>query len=251
MTQKKSGTAVFVVALILALAVAAGAYFYMKQAKMAEQQQVIEEESKVEAVALDPDKTVVATPPSINVQAALQERVLGNPQAPIKIMEFSSLTCPHCGHFHQTTFPEFKKEYIDTGKAYLVQGDFPLNQPAMHAAIIARCLPADKYFPFIQMLFEEQEKWAYDMSYINFLKLKAGENGLSSEDFDACLQSPEIQQSILDKMKAAQDQWKISSTPSFVVNNKTTIGGALPYDKFKEAVEAAVSGKTAEDGSAP
>lgn len=177
----------------------------------------------------------------IDVESAKRDRILGNPSAPIKISEHASLTCSHCGHFHKTTFAEFKKNYIDTGKAYLVFTDFPLNAPALHASMVARCVPEEKYFDIIHDLFEHQEDWAFETGYMDYLKGKAQEYGLSEERFKACIQSKELQDAIVGKRDAAQKMWGISSTPSFVVNNKVVIGGALPYADFDQKIQEAVS----------
>lgn len=192
------------------------------------------------AVAQDmPDE--MAESVNIDVTAALQERILGNPSAPVKISEHSSFTCGHCGKFHQDVFVKLKEEFIDTGKAYLVFSDFPLNGPALHASMVARCLPQDKFFNFVDMLFERQEDWAYDAGYLTFLKQKAVQNGLTPAEFQACLKNQELRAGILNRMQAAQAQWQVRATPSFVINNKTLIGGALPFEEFAKKINEAAN----------
>lgn len=175
----------------------------------------------------------------IDVEAALSERILGDPDAPVKVTELSSFTCSHCGRFHKKTFPAFKKAYIDQGRAYLVFTDFPLNAPALHASMIARCLPHERYFDFVQMLFETQSEWAYDAAYLGKLQAKARKYGLSEAYFEACLNSDALQQGIIERQRAAGRQWDINSTPSFVINNKEVITGVLPPHHFAESVERA------------
>lgn len=188
------------------------------------------------------DQAANAQAVTIDVNAALSDRILGNAYAPLKISEHASFTCGHCGAFHRETFDQVKTDYIDTGKAYLVFSDFPLNQAALHASMVSRCLPADKYFDFVHMLFTEQEKWAYDSNYKEFLKARAGENGLDEAHFNACLENKELQDGITNRMKGVQQQWNITSTPSFVLNNKNTISGALPYVEFKKHLDAELQG---------
>jgi protein-disulfide isomerase len=183
---------------------------------------------------------------TIDVNAALSDRILGDTTAPVKISEHASLTCGHCGAFHRETFDQVKKEYIDTGKAYLVFSDFPLNEAALHATMISRCLPQDKYFDFIHMLFAEQENWAYDPNYKEFLKTKAAENGVDEAHFNACLANKELQDGITNRMKGVQQQWNINSTPSFVINNRNTVSGALPYPEFKKLLDAEIEAKKAD-----
>lgn len=195
----------------------------------------------------DETKSVVQGELLFDLAAAKKERILGDPSAPIKISEHASLTCTHCGHFHKETFPAFKTAYIDTGKAYLVYSDFPLNAPALHASMAARCVPEDRYFDFIHDLFQEQDNWAYSKTYMNYLEAKAGEYGLRPAAFRQCVQSEELQTAILERMKAVQAQYNVNSTPSFVVNNQVLISGALPYDQFDQAIKDALSKIEAEN----
>lgn len=174
---------------------------------------------------------------SVDVNAALSDRILGNPSAPVKISEHASLTCSHCGHFHRDTFDKLKQSYVDTGKAYLVYSDFPLGEPALKASMVARCLPQERYFDFIHMLFQTQDEWAFTEKYLDILKTKAGENGLTPEAFDACINNAEIKAGIENRMKAVAEQWKINSTPSFVINNKITISGAESYENFAKIID--------------
>ncbi len=171
---------------------------------------------------------------TVDVASALSDRVLGDTNAPMKIVEYASFTCSHCGDFHRHTFDQLKTNQIDTGKAYMVFMDFPLNQPAMDASKVSRCVAKEKYFDFMGVLFKEQDAWITSPDYKSWLKTKAGEYGLSEAQADACLNSTEIEAGIKDWMKVAQEQWQVSSTPSFIINNKTTVAGAYQYDAFAE-----------------
>ena len=173
---------------------------------------------------------------TIDVKAALKERRIGGPDAPVVIREFASLTCGHCRNFHRKTFPQLKELSIDTGKAALIFSDFPLNKPALDASMVARCLPESRYFSFIKLLFETQNDWAYDANYIKFLKQNAQLAGLSGAAFDACLGNEELQNGILDRMKSAQEKHEIKSTPTFVIGKDTVIQGAMPLAVFTKAI---------------
>lgn len=197
---------------------------------------VAPEESAQTAETVPAEAPAVETA-RIDVNAALSDRVLGNPDAKVKISEHASFTCGHCGDFHKNTFPQLKKEYIDTGKAYLVFSDFPLNAPAAHASVVARCLSQDKYFDFVSMLFEKQKDWAYDPNYLEFLKAEAGKAGLDEAYFQACIQNTELQEGIVNRMRGVQAQWNITSTPSFVINNRNTISGSLSFEEFKKHID--------------
>lgn len=171
---------------------------------------------------------------------AKRERILGDSSAPIKVTEHSSFSCGHCGNFHRETFDIFKENYIDTGKAYLVFSDFPLNAPALHASMAARCVAEDQYFDFVKMLFERQDDWATQPNYLNILEGYAADYGLDKPAFVACVQNEELRETLMSRIRATQQQYNISSTPSFVVNNQEVIAGAFPWPGFGEAIEAAL-----------
>lgn len=195
------------------------------------------------------DSSTANTSVAFNLEKAKKERVLGDPGAPIKITEHSSLTCGHCAHFHKDTLGPFKSQYIDTGKAYIVFSDFPLNAPALHATMAARCIDDDaQYFAFVQDLFKTQELWAGERNYVSYLKDKAAQYGLDARTFNACIQSQALQDALLKRMQAVQQQWKISSTPSFVVNNQEVISGALPFEAFEQALQDALDKINTQEG---
>lgn len=220
----------------------------LEQSGAPEEQQTSTGETSAATSATAP--VVDADAVTIDVEAALSDRVLGDVNAPVKMSEHVSFTCSHCAAFYKDTFDKLKKEYVDTDKVYILFSDFPLNAPAMHASMIARCLPHEKYFDFVHTLFIEQEKWAYDTGYLNFLKAKAAENGLDEAHFQACIQNTELQNGLVEKMQSAQSQWQIASTPSFVFNNKTVLNGAVPLEEFEKTINAEIE-KAKSEGSAP
>lgn len=175
---------------------------------------------------------------TIDVEAALAERGIGNPDAPVVIKEFASLTCGHCGDFHRGAYQDIKDTYIESGDVYLQMIDFPLNGPAVHGAMVARCLPEARYAGFMQLLFENQDQWAYESDYINYLRQNAALAGLGSEAFDACINNEELREGIMEARAEAQETYNINSTPSFVVNEGTAFSGARPFAYFKEVIEA-------------
>lgn len=247
MSEKKSPFvlgALFVALILIAVGIA-----YVVSPLMAQhpEEEAVTETQAPETTAEEIAEPETAEPVSIDVQKALAPRILGNPSAPIKISEHSSFTCGHCGNFHKNTFAQFKQAYIATDKAYLVFSDFPLNAPALHASMVARCLPqTERFFEFVDLLYAKQNEWAYTGSYKNYLKGYAADFGLSGAGVEACIANEEIQKGILQGMQAAQTQWQIGSTPSFVVNNKTVISGALPFEKFSEELDKAVAGPQGE-----
>ncbi len=243
---KKSKDGMFFLIVIGALVLLGVAQYIARTSTVQPSEQQTEEVASAPETVTQEDSSAPAV--AIDVAAALSERILGDTGAPVKISEHASFTCSHCAVFHKDVFGKLKADYIDTGKAYLVFSDFPLNAPALDATMAARCLPHDRYFDFIAMLFAEQDKWAYDEHYIGFLKQKAAENGLDEAHFDACIANQELKDGIAARMKAAQEQWNISSTPSFVFNNKKTVSGAMPIEEFEKTINEEIS---AGDAPAP
>jgi len=167
------------------------------------------------------------------------DHVLGNKNAPITIFEYASLTCPHCAAFASDTLPKLQKDWIDTGKAKLVYRDFPLDQSAVVAATVASCFPPDRYFPFIETLFQSQREWAQGSEAATKKALAniARLGGMSQAQFDACANNQKLSDAVLNSRLVAQNQYGIDSTPTFFVNGTKVIGD-VPYDEFVKYLEA-------------
>ena len=187
-----------------------------------------------------------------DLSAAMSARSLGNPNAPIRIVEYASLTCNHCAHFHNDILPELKAKYIDTGKVYLEFREFPLNAPALDASLLARCLPQEQYQSFTSLLFKTQEDWTTRPDYISALKQNAKLAGLSDQGIEQCLQSNELRQAIGQSIQHASTQYKISSTPTFVINDgEEYVRGAMPVVEFEKIFTKLSGGTVSETPAAP
>lgn len=172
-------------------------------------------------------------------------RGVGNPNAPIKIQEFFSLTCNHCANFYKDEYPIIKTNLIDTGKVYFVYEEFPLNGPALYGSMIARCLPQERYNGFIDILLTTQDKWAFSGDFKEALKQNAKLAGMSEEEFDTCFSNTELQKAIATNIQEASEVWKVNSTPSFVINDgERIIYGAQPAANFEKLVEQLTNGTT-------
>lgn len=157
------------------------------------------------------------------------DRILGNSNAPITIVEYASLSCPHCAHFSDEVLPEIKKKWIDTGKVKLVLRDYPLDQPALRAAMIARCAPPDRFYAFVDTFFAAQEKWVTASDYQAALARLARLGGMSQEEFDNCLKNTALENKILDSRLTASKQLDVNSTPTFFINGSKFTG--VPTDE--------------------
>ncbi len=150
----------------------------------------------------------------------LPENILGSKNAKVTIVEYSSMTCPHCATFHEEVLPAIKKKYIDTGKVKYILREFPLDNLAAAAFMLGRCAPKDKYFPFIEMMYGKQKVWAFGKGdpLPAMLKLAKGA-GFTKESFDTCLKDQKILDGI-NAVRARGSKLGINSTPSFFVNGE-------------------------------
>ena len=170
---------------------------------------------------------------------AMKEMVIGDENAPVTVIEYASLGCPHCANFHANTFPEIKKNYIDTGKVKFIYRDFPLGNPALAAAMIARCAGPSKYFGMIDILFRSQPQWGRAENPLAALSKIARFGGMSEDDVGACLQNQELLNHIQSSARNAAEEHKINATPSFVIEGET-ISGGMPYEDFKKLLDEAL-----------
>lgn len=159
------------------------------------------------------------------------DRVLGKPDAPITIIEYASLTCPHCAHFANDVLPELKKKWIDTGKMKLVLRDFPLDEPALRAAMVARCAPPDRYYAYVDTFFAAQEKWVMARDYREALARLVKLGGMSKDEFDNCLKNAALENKIVEGRLIASKELDVSSTPTFFING-TKFTGAPTVEEF-------------------
>ena len=168
------------------------------------------------------------------------EMALGAADAPVTVIEYASLTCPHCATFHNDVLPDLKERYISTGKVRLVYRDFPLDQRALAAATLAHCVGPDRYFGFLDVLFQAQEQWsrADDLGPLMQLGRLAG---LSEQQMEQCLADEELQNRILKTRLEGQDEHDIRSTPSFVIDGETYTG-SRDVDGFAEIIEPLLGG---------
>jgi protein-disulfide isomerase len=165
------------------------------------------------------------------------ERFVGKPNAKVTVGEYFSLTCTHCAAFAQTTFPEVKKNLIDTGEIRWVFHDYPLDQVALTASMVARYLPVDRYEPFINALFASQNRWAFGRGTDPTEELWkiAGLAGMSRQTFDKAIGDTSLRDWIIQQQKIDTEQWKIDSTPSFVINGQK-YAGEMNYGEFRKLI---------------
>jgi protein-disulfide isomerase len=168
------------------------------------------------------------------------ERSLGDPKAPVTIIEYASMTCPHCAHFSATTWPELKKRYIDTGKVRFMFREFPLDQLAAAGFMLARCASEDKYFPMIETLFAQQRDWVVQHPLEPLLVI-AKQAGFTKETFEACLSNQQVLDGIEQVRDQAANKFGVNSTPTFFINGKR-FSGDMSIDEMDKQIAPYLKG---------
>ena len=163
------------------------------------------------------------------------DRVLGKPDAPITIIEYASLTCPHCAHFDVEVLPKLKEKWIDSGKAKLVLRDFPLDEPALRAAMVARCAPPDRFYPLVDTFFGQQEQWVTARDYRAALEKLAKLGGVGNKEFTACISDKKLEDQVAQSRLIAAQQLGVDATPTFFINGKK-FDGAPTVEAFDQAL---------------
>lgn len=162
------------------------------------------------------------------------EMAMGPEDAKVVVVEYASASCPHCANFYKETFPALKKDYIDTGKIRFIFREFPHNQPALAAFMLARCAPKDKYFPMIEMFFEQQESWL--QAPLEGLQKIAQLAGFTKESFDACLKNEAVAKGILAVRDQASNEFGIDSIPTFFINGEL-LKGETSIEEFRKKID--------------
>jgi hypothetical protein len=175
---------------------------------------------------------------------AVPERIMGNPNAPVTVEEYVSLTCTHCADFYNNILPELEKKYVETGKVRFILRDFPLDGVALKAATLARCMPEDSYYPFVKTLYHNLLQWASAQNVDKILIQYAGLGGLSEDRAKACLADTAMQDALVAARANASDKLKIEVTPTFVINyGVEKLQGAMPAADFAAAFDRVLAAK--------
>ncbi len=162
--------------------------------------------------------------------------VIGDKAARIKVVEYASLSCPHCADFYVKEIPKLKAEFIDSGKVVLVYRHFPLNAPAMKAAMIVQCAPKEHREHLVHAFYKHQREWAFDANYISNIAKIAAPHGMDAKAVDACFANTPQEDAILASLQSAAKKLAIASTPTFFVNEKRVMGNAT-FETLSAAIK--------------
>jgi protein-disulfide isomerase len=211
-------------AIVVAVIIAAGAYFLMQD--------------NVTEVEVTQIETPTDSESSEAVTSGIEDMVLGDANAPITVIEYASYTCPHCGSFHQNTYPQLKADYIDTGKVKFVFREVYFDRFGLWASMIARCGGQERFFGITDLMFKTQAEWTRagePVAIADELRKIGRIAGLNDDELNACLQNEQSAEELVEwfQQNAARDG--INSTPSFMING--TKYGNMSYADMKELLD--------------
>jgi protein-disulfide isomerase len=196
-------------------------------------------------------REVIENPTLADVMAPspLPEMSFGRPDAPVTIIEYASMTCPHCRNFHMTTYPKFKKEYVDTGKVRYILREFPIGKASGAATIALRCAPPDKYLTLFGKFMEQQPAWVSQEVRLDAIFSVAAQVGMTRQQFDACREN----QAMIDGLQWVKDRGRtlgVIGTPNFFVGNKL-VKKELSIEDIRAMVDPQLAGRATASAGVP
>jgi protein-disulfide isomerase len=189
--------------------------------------------------AAGPTETAVPLQEQILKPGPLGEREYGNPRAPVTIVEYASLTCPHCRNYHANVFPKVKRQYIDTGKVRYIIREFPIGKTAGTAAIVTRCVPKSQYLSMVETFLSRQPEWVSQEVRPDAIYSVAKSSGMSRAAFDKCLSN----QTIIDgltEVKQRGRKYGVIGTPTFFINGQK-LQGEVTFEEVKALIRPQAS----------
>jgi protein-disulfide isomerase len=176
----------------------------------------------------------------LEAKGPLDDIPLGSETAPVTIIEYASMTCPHCAAFEVGVFPKLKEKYIDTGKVRFIMREYPLDRLAAAAFMLARCAGPDKYNALVETLFQQQQKWAVKEPIPPLLAI-AKQAGLTQQSFEACLNDTALFNKIQQVRDRATTKFKVDATPTFYINGEK-FSGEISIDELDKRIQAYLKG---------
>ena len=168
--------------------------------------------------------------------------VIGDPEAPITIIEYASMSCSHCADFHNNTLENIKTEYVDTGKVKFVFRDFPFNYPALAGSMMMRCIPGEVRYEYMNALYKLQKNWVFrDHTKTRQELYKIMQSGgMNQDEFDNCLSNVNLENDLLEGVMNAQKEFSVRSTPSFIING-VLYSGNKNIKEFRQIIDKILS----------
>jgi len=170
------------------------------------------------------------------VAGPLGDVALGPADAKVTIIEYASLTCSHCAAFHRDTYPVLKERYIDAGKVRFIVREFPLDPLATAGFMLARCDGEQKYYPIVDLLFQQQRNWAFTEKPLDALRQMMRQAGFSQEKFESCLRDQKLYEAVNDVKSRAIEKFNVNSTPTFFINGQRYPGN-MSIDEIEKIIK--------------
>jgi protein-disulfide isomerase len=170
---------------------------------------------------------------SLMAEGALPDIWEGPATAQITIIEYASMTCPHCARFHATTFPVLKSKYIDTGKVRFTLREFPLDPLATAGFMLARCIGPAKRDAMVDLLFAQQANWAFTDKPLQGLQTLVKQAGMSDDGLETCLKDQALYENVNKVRDRASEKFSVNATPTFFVNGERVSGEISPEELDK------------------
>ncbi|MGF1650318.1 MAG: thioredoxin domain-containing protein [Hyphomicrobiaceae bacterium] len=171
-------------------------------------------------------------------EGPIEELALGNSDAKVTVVEYASMTCGHCANFHNQVFPTLREKYIDTGKIHFILREYPLDNLAAAAAMLARCTDGtDKAFALTSALFKTHSSWVVRGNALPPLFEIAKQAGFTQESFNACLDNRELLEKIVQVRATAHEKFGVNATPTFFINGKRLRGNTSDVQTFIDVIE--------------
>lgn len=185
---------------------------------------------------------LLATPLRAQEEREVLEMAMGAEDAPVTLIEYASLTCPHCANFHMNVLPQIRESYINPGKVRMIYREVYFDRPSLWAAMIARCAGPERYFGVLDLLFRDQASWSRADSaegIVNGLYAIGRQAGMTDAEMQACLRDPEFAQSMVEEFQKNATADQIDSTPSFILDGEKLSN--LPWPEFQAKLDAALA----------
>ena len=197
-----------------------------------------------------------ASPEAVLQPGVLPDHFLGKADAPVSLIEYASMTCPHCASFHSDVLPKLKSAYIETGKLRYALRDFPLDLGALAGTMLARCAAGDearidtkesvppgateRYYMIIGALFEQQASWATAKNLEESLFAIVKQLGFTQDEFKKCLSDEKLYKAIEKERERANKEFEVRGTPTFFVNGKRAPRGTSTFEEISKLVDAEI-----------
>ena len=169
------------------------------------------------------------------------DMVLGSLDAKVTIVEYASLTCPHCATFHINTLPALKRENIDKGLVKLIYRDFPLDGLALRAAMMAQCAGPDRYFGFLDLLFARQHVWATNTNPLEGLASIGKMGGMTDDEFKTCLTDKSVEQTVLSDALEGEKTYAVRATPTVFIDGMRY--SAMSFEQMRAILDPILASK--------